>query len=354
MNCIGNVYILRCNPFNSLMKIKKSRASLSKALKFTCGIVIANCSLVIANCIDCLKLRLLPSNNRYICYQPKLYLLFYLVFFFCLNLLFLNAGTLPVSAATLKEIQQRGYIIVAVKDNLPPLGFRDENGKLQGLEIEIAQRLAKDLLNPAHQNSDSDQLDNLDKLVQLKPVSNLQRLKVVTEGEVDIAIAKVTATPSRERIVNFSIPYYFDGEYIATNNPSIKKLKDLQNSKIAVLKNSSTIASIRYYLPNVELVGVKSYSEGQNLVENNQVSAFAADITSLSNWLKQNPQYQLLPIKISTQPLSVVMPKGLQYNELRQKVSQLISSYLEKGWLKKRSEYWNLPTVFISDILQVD
>ncbi|NJM19287.1 MAG: transporter substrate-binding domain-containing protein [Richelia sp. SM1_7_0] len=283
--------------------------------------------------IDWLKLRLIHRQNRQYNQQRKLHLLLSAVIFLCLTFLFLNVGTLSISAATLKEIQQRGYIIVAVKDNFPPLGFKDQSGNLQGLEIELAQRLAQDLLG------NSDKLDNL---VRFKPVTNLQRLTAVIEGEVDIAIAKVTATASRERIVNFSVPYYFDGGIIATKDTSIQKLTDLQSSKIAVLKNSSTIAPLRYYLPKVELVGVESYLEGQSLIENNQVTAFAADITSLSNWIKQNPQYRLLPTKISTQPLSVVMPKGLQYDELRRQVSQLIGSYLEKGWLKQRAEYWGL------------
>ena len=39
---------------------------------------------------------------------------------------------LPSSAAELKEIQRRGYLTIAVKDNLRPLGFRDAGGKLQG------------------------------------------------------------------------------------------------------------------------------------------------------------------------------------------------------------------------------
>ncbi|MGD1910278.1 MAG: transporter substrate-binding domain-containing protein [Rivularia sp. (in: cyanobacteria)] len=268
--------------------------------------------------------------------QRKLHLLLSAVIILCLTTLFLNLGTFPVFAATLKEIQQRGYIIVAVKDNLPPLGFKDESGKLQGLEIELAQRLAQDLLNKP-------EAEKLVELVKFKPVTNLQRLKAVESGEVDMAIAKVTATASRERIVNFSIPYYFDGGVIATKDTSIQKLKDLQNSKIAVLKNSSTIASLKYYLPKAELVGVESYTEAQKLIEKNQVTALAADITSLSNWIKQNPQYRLLTTKISTQPLSVVMPKGLQYDELRRRVSQLIANYIEKGWLKERIKYWNLP-----------
>ncbi|MGF1673083.1 MAG: transporter substrate-binding domain-containing protein [Rivularia sp. (in: cyanobacteria)] len=288
--------------------------------------------------IDWLKLRLIYRQNRQYNQQSKLHLLLSAGIFLCLTFLFLNVGTSPISAATLKEIQQRRYIIVAVKDNFPPLGFKDESGNLQGLEIELAQRLAQDLLG----KSDANNSDKLDNLVKFKPVTNLQRLTAVMEGEVDIAIAKVTATASRERIVNFSIPYYFDGGMIATKDTSIQKLTDLQNSKIAVLKNSSTIAPLRYYLPKAELVGIESYVEGQSLIENNQVKAFAADITSLSNWIKQNPQYRLLPTKISTQPLSVVMPKGLQYDQLRRQISQLIASYIEKGWLKQRAEYWGL------------
>ena len=289
--------------------------------------------------IDSLKLRLIYRNNYQYNPQRKLHTLLTAAIFLCLTFLFLNAGTFPVFAAPLKEIQERGYITVAVKDNFPPLAFRDESGNLQGLEIELAQRLAKDLLG----KPDAGDSDKLDKLIKLKPVTNLQRLKAVTKGEVDIAIAKVTATPSRERIVNFSIPYYLDGGIIATKDTSFQKLTDLQNSKIAILKNSSTIAALKYYLPKAELIGVESYLEGQRLIDNNQVSAFAADITSLSNWVKQNSQYRLLPTKISTQPLSVVIPKGLQHDELRRQVSQLIANYIEEGWLKQRAEYWGLP-----------
>ncbi|MGB3641848.1 MAG: transporter substrate-binding domain-containing protein [Rivularia sp. (in: cyanobacteria)] len=288
--------------------------------------------------IDWLKIQLIYRQNRQYNPQRKSHLILSAVIL-CLTFLFLNVGTSPVFAASLKEIQQRGYITVAVKDNFPPLAFRDESGNLQGFEIEIAQRLAKDLLaKPDASNS-----DKLDKLVKFKSVSNLQRLPSVEKGKVDMAIAKVTATSSRERIVNFSIPYYFDGGFIAIKDTSVQKLTDLQSSKIAVIKNSSTIAPLRYYLPEADLIGVKSYLQGERLVENDRVSAFAADITSLSNWLKQNPQYRLLPTKISTQPLSVVMPKGLQYDELRRQVSQLIGSYLQSGWLKQRAQYWGLP-----------
>ncbi|MBW4615229.1 MAG: transporter substrate-binding domain-containing protein [Desmonostoc vinosum HA7617-LM4] len=234
------------------------------------------------------------------------------------------------SAAEMSEIQLRGHIKVAVKDNLRPLGFRDASGNLQGLEIDLAKRLAADLLGKA-------------EAVKFKPVLNRDRLSVVLDKKVDFAIARVTATESRARLVSLSVPYYFDGTTLVTKNTLIQKISDLAKRKIAVLNNSNTIAQVRYYVPNAELVGVNSYAEARDLIENNSVDAFAADATVLSGLVQEYPQYRLLATKLSTEPLSVVMPKGLQYNELRQRVNEAIARYIAKGWLKERTQYWGLP-----------
>ncbi|WP_074163365.1 transporter substrate-binding domain-containing protein [Microcystis aeruginosa] len=234
------------------------------------------------------------------------------------------------SAAEMPEIQRRGYLTIAVKDNLRPLGFRDVEGNLQGLEIELAKRLALDLLGKAD-------------AVRFQPVANRDRLSVVLNNKVDLAIARVTATESRARLVSFSIPYYFDGAVIVTKDADVLQLSDLANRKIAVINNSSTIAQVRYYVPKAELVGVDSYQEGRSLTENNTVVAFAADASVLSGWVQQYPQYRLLPTKLSTEPLSVVMPKGLQYDQLRRQVNEAIAEYTAEGWLKERVQYWGLP-----------
>ncbi|WP_227789425.1 MULTISPECIES: transporter substrate-binding domain-containing protein [unclassified Nodularia (in: cyanobacteria)] len=235
------------------------------------------------------------------------------------------------SAAEMPEIQRRGYLTIAVKDNLRPLGFKDVGGNLQGLEIDLAKRLALDFLGKAD-------------AVKFQPVANRDRLSVVLNNKVDLAIARVTATESRARLVSFSVPYYFDGAVIVTKDASVRQLSDLENRKIAVIKNSSTIAQVRYYVPKAELVGVDSYQQGRSLTESNTVVAFAADASVLSGWVQQYPQYRLLPTKLSTQPLSVVMPKGLQYDQLRRQVNEAIAQYTAEGWLKKRVEYWGLPS----------
>jgi polar amino acid transport system substrate-binding protein len=252
-------------------------------------------------------------------------IIFLLTFTFCLL-----PFTFPCTAAEMSEIQRRGYLNIAVKDNLRPLGFRDASGNLQGLEIDLAQRLAEDLLGKKN-------------ALKLQPVANRDRLSQVLDHKVDLAIARITATESRARLVNFSVPYYLDSAILVTKNTFLERLIDLKQRKIALLRNSSTIGRVKYFIPNAELVGVNSYEEGRSLLENNTVDAFAADGSVLSGLVQQYPEYRLLPIKLSTEPLCVVMPKGLQYDELRRKVNEAIAGYLASGWLEERVKHWGLP-----------
>ena len=241
-----------------------------------------------------------------------------------------NIGNNHLIAATLEEIKERGKLIVAVKDNIRPLGYVGPDNQLQGLEIDLARQLAKDILGDP-------------TAIILQPVSNQERLQKVIDGEVDLAIARVTINESRGRLVNFSPYYYLDGTGIITNNPTIRALDHLSRSKIAILKRSSTISVIRAELPQAQLIGVNSYQEALTLLEAGQVSAFAADNSILTGWVQQYPQYYQLPIRLSGEGLGVVLPKGLQYASLRGRVNQAIGRWKASGWLTKRLKYWGLP-----------
>ncbi len=238
--------------------------------------------------------------------------------------------TKPSFAAELKEITQRGKLIVAVKDNLPPLGFTDDRGNLQGLEIDLAKQLAKELLG----NSDA---------VELQPVTNQDRLRVILSGKVDLTIARVAVTASRSRVVDFSNYYYLDGTGLVTKEASVQNLSDLSARKIAVLNNSNTIAIIKNQLPSAQLIGVNSYQEALNLLENNGADAFAADRTVLTGWVREYPNYRQLPETLGGEALCVVMPRGLQYTELRNKINDAIETWQQSGWLQERIKYWELP-----------
>lgn len=232
-------------------------------------------------------------------------------------------------ARELTAIEAQGKLRIGVKDNLRPLGYINQQGNLVGLEIDIAHKLGEELLGDGN-------------AVELIAVTNEERLQMVLADQVDLAIAKVAVTTSRSRIVDFSPHYYLDGTGIVTNQPQLTKIEQLANQKIAVLENSATIAIVRQRMPEAILVGVTSYQAALQLIEKQQVAAFAGDRSVLTGWVQEYPNYRLLPDRLSGSALAIVMPKGLQYQELRSQINQAIAKWQQSGWLQERIEYWGL------------
>lgn len=123
----------------------------------------------------------------------------------------------------------------------------------------------------------------------------------------------------------------------------MQQFSDLRGQTIAVLNGSSTISVVRSRLPTVRLTGVDSYRAAQSLLESGEAIAFAADASVLSGWVQENPDYHLLPTLLSAEALSVVMPRGVQYDDLRRRVNEAIARLHEEGWLEDRADYWGLP-----------
>jgi polar amino acid transport system substrate-binding protein len=231
-------------------------------------------------------------------------------------------------AAELSAIKKRGYLIVGVKDNLRPLGFRNQD-QLQGFEIEIARQLARDLLGD-------------ETAVEFRPLLNQDRLQALLNGEVDILVARMTITASRQRLIDFSRPYFIDGTAFLAQ-AGVENLRDLNGQPVAVLAGSDTIASVRSLLPQIRLRGVDSYEEARALLASGEVVAVAADGAVLTGWSQEEPQYRLLPTLISAEALAVAVPRGRQYSELRQQIDAAVERWLANGWLRRQIRTWGLP-----------
>jgi polar amino acid transport system substrate-binding protein len=243
---------------------------------------------------------------------------------------FLAFSPLPAIAVELSAIKKRGRLVVAVKETVRPLGFRNANGQLQGFEIDLAQRLAQELLGRSN-------------AVDLKPVTNSERFSLVMNGGADIAIAHATLTPSRLRILSFSLPYYTDGTAIITKSLTIQKPTDLTGKTVAVIEGSSAIAALRSRLPGVNLTGVESYEAAKVMLDRGDAIAFAADVSILSGWSQEFPEYRVILPTLSSELLAIVLPKGQQYNQLKEQIDQILTRLRNSGWLEERAKYWGLP-----------
>lgn len=236
----------------------------------------------------------------------------------------------PVFAADLETIQARGYLVVAVREHWRPLSFRDETGELVGLEVDLARQLAQRIF------------DDPDALM-LEVVSNRDRLPAVLEDRADVAIAGITQTPERTRLVSFSLPYYLDGAGFLVREDRGCTLQSLGRGRIGLLQGSSTVAAVRYILPQAQLIPLGSYQAGLAHLQQGQVEAFAGDVTTLVGWQQEQAGYTLLPTLITAEPLAIALPYGSQFNDLRHLVNQSLRDWHQTGWLEERTTFWGLP-----------
>ncbi len=250
-----------------------------------------------------------------------------------------SVATLPGNSADLQTICDRGFLSVAVHDDRFPLSFRDAAGHWSGFEIEMAQTLAFELCGKRD-------------AVKFISVANSDRLRVVADGQVDLAIASITATPSRSRWVAFSAPYYFERSAIVVRdnlsqnrpaqNASVRRIGDLRGQSVAVLKNSSAMDALMSERLGLMLVEVESYADGWSKLRSGQLQAFAIDRVMALGAMRKDADLRLLPDEFGLYPMSIAMPKGAQYASFREKVQGVVDRWQRSGWLKEQWHRWNL------------
>jgi len=242
-----------------------------------------------------------------------------------LNPFWIDRAAIAAELNSLSEIQKRGKLVIGVKDNLPPLGFRDQDRNLVGLEIDIARELGKEL--------------NIS--IELVPLKNRDRLIALQNNQVNLAIAQITVTSNRSRLVDFSLPYYTDSTIaIAKRGKTFQELS--QPVAIAVIKNSAAIAVIQSKFPKAAIIGASSYADGLEALRADKAKAFVGDRSSLTPWLKNNPDYEIIGQPLAVHSLAIALPRGLQHLELREQVFKIVEKWRKNGWLKERANYWNL------------
>lgn len=90
-------------------------------------------------------------------------------------------------------IKARGTLIVGVKADYKPFGFRDPSGTVIGMEPDLAADLAK----------------RLGVKLELVPVVSANRIEFLQQGKVDLLIATLSDKPERRRVVQAIDPNYY-------------------------------------------------------------------------------------------------------------------------------------------------
>lgn len=130
----------------------------------------------------------------------------------------------PGEAGSLDDIIARGSVKIGVDLSVPPFGVTNEKGEPDGLDVEFAKLLAKDL---------GVKLD----LVQ---VTGQSRIPSLVTGKVDFVVASFGIYVERAKSIAFSNPYGgHQSVIVAPKGTKIEKMSDLAGKRVGVPRGTA-------------------------------------------------------------------------------------------------------------------
>jgi polar amino acid transport system substrate-binding protein len=162
----------------------------------------------------------------------------------------------------IEEVKARGVLHAGVKDDAPYLGFVDEKGNLAGFEIDLITDIAK----------------RLGVKLELEPVKGSTRVQLLQQKRLDLLIATVSHYRSRDRVVDFTIPYLYTPQTLLVKKSSgIRSLADLAGKRVGVDAAAGALKKIPQIQPKATMQTFQSWPDAFFALERGTVDAVATD-----------------------------------------------------------------------------
>ncbi|MEP7063667.1 MAG: glutamate ABC transporter substrate-binding protein [Betaproteobacteria bacterium] len=212
------------------------------------------------------------------------------------------------AGTSMAKIQERGKIIVGVKFDFPLFGLKNPvNGELEGMDIQLARGIAKDLTGS---------VDN----IEFVEVNSGNREAFLQQHKVDIVIATYPPNSAREKAVDFAGPYLMSpiGTMVDKNDKSINTVADLNGKNICVTKGSGSQTKVPLNAPKAKLLVLTSMTQCMEALDQKRVDGVTTTQSILMGQMSQNPgKFRLAATelleetgKVSSDNDSIGLPKG--------------------------------------------
>ncbi len=128
------------------------------------------------------------------------------------------------NADDLATIKQRGTLIVGVKADYPPFGFRSPSGEIEGIEPALAADVA----------------NSLGVKLELVPVVASNRIQLLQQGKIDLIIATMNGTLMRRAAVDLVKPSYYAAGYniMAPKSMNLKSWAELKGKTVCDIQDA--------------------------------------------------------------------------------------------------------------------
>ena len=164
---------------------------------------------------------------------------------------------------------------------------------------------------------------------------------LLEKGEVDLVLATLTRTESREQEVAFSDSYFVAGQTLLVKVDSpIKSYLDLTGKPVAVIHTSTAEQTLPSLAPGALRRSLQTYEAALAELEQDHVVAILADNVILQGLISQHPgRFKIVGGLLTKEPYSAAVALG--NHDLLDVVNLAIQQYKDSGaWAASYSRYF--------------
>lgn len=188
------------------------------------------------------------------------------------------------AASTRDRVRAAGAVRVGVRNDNPPMSFIDGDGEWVGFDLDLAAALA----------------DRLGAELQLVAVDGTTRISFLQDGQVDMSVASMNHTRSRDEAIDFSITYFWDNQSFLVRTGTYATLDDLVGQRVAANAGSSAIPSWQEYVAAragepPDIVEFDDKLAAMQALRDGAVEGYTEDNITLLSLAAGDPGLELLP-----------------------------------------------------------
>ena len=239
--------------------------------------------------------------------------------------LLLAAALIPALAEetdSLKKIQEKGTLTIAMEGVWQPWTYHDETGALTGFDVEVGALVAEGLgVAPEYVETDWSAI-----------------LAGVDSGRFDMACNGVGFTEERAQSYDFSSVYVYTQMVLVVrdDNEDIRSMEDLKGRKTA--NSPSSTYAMRAEEVGAEVVYVDTLGETMEMLQQGRVDATLNDKDSVESYLAEHPEAKIkIALTVAGEPVAIPLKKGPESDALRAEIDRILQEARDNGKLAELS-----------------
>ena len=234
------------------------------------------------------------------------------------------------------KVMQRGKIVVGVKADYKPWGYRSSDGSLVGMEIDMAREVA----------------DTLGVEIDIVAVQSSNRMQFLEQGKIDLMIATMSDRKDRRAIVGIVGPnYYTSGtNLLAPDALNFTEWEQIRGKPVCGKQGAfyNQIVEKRY---GALIIAFTGNAEAKQALRDKKCVGFVYDDSSIMADLASG-NWEGFGMPMPTEddnPWALAVPKAEQNCVFGRFMSGMQYNWLKDGTLVELEAKWGIqPTAFLA------